>query len=158
MRSAIIYYSYSGNTKKVALELQDYLGKQGSVELIRLRPKDETDSFLAQCNRAFFRQQVPIEDVPLDLKDFDIVCLGTPVWALGPAAAMNTFLKKCVGVENKSIVSFTTYGSGLGNVRCINIMQQAMRKKGARKLCSFSIQQSKVEKEDFILDQIAKVL
>lgn len=158
MRSAIIFYSYSGNTRKVAKELQDYLGKQGSAELIELKAKDETDSFVGQCRRAMFRKEAQIEDVQFDLKGFDLVCLGTPVWAFGPAPAMNTYLKKCTGLENKSITVFTTYGSGTGNGRCVNIIKQTMRVKGAKKFCSFSVQQSRVNNKDFILDQIAKVL
>ena len=158
MRSEIIFYSYSGNTRKVAKELKNFLGKQGSAELIELKAKDETDSFLGQCNRAFLRKEAAIEDVKFDLKDFDVVCLGTPVWAFGPAPAMNTYLKKCSGVENKSVVTFTTYGSGTGKGRCVKIIQDAMSSKGAKKQSDFGVQQSKVDNKDFILDQIAKVL
>lgn len=158
MRAVIVYYSYSGNTKKVALELKSYLEKQGSAELIELKPKDETNSFLGQCGRAMFRKEADIEDARFDLSGFDLVCLGTPVWAFGPVPAMNAYLKKCFGVENKTVVTFTTYGSGTGNSRCLRIMQKAMRKKNAKKFCSFSIQQSKVDNKDFVLDVLAKVL
>jgi len=158
MRFAIIYYSYSGNTKKVAQELKKFLGQQGSVELIELKPKDEINSFLGQCNRAIFRKEAQIENTQFDLSGYDVICLGTPVWAFGPAPAMNAYLKKCFGVENKTVAIFTTYGSGTGNKRCIRIIQDAMRKKGAIKFCSFSIQQFKVNNNDFILDQISKVL
>lgn len=158
MKSAIIYYSYTGNTKKVAVELKNYLGQQGSVELIELKPLDETDSFLGQCKRAALRKEADIEDTKFDLLEFDLVCLGTPIWAFGPAPAMNTYLKKCSGLENKIVATFTTYGSGSGKGRCVRIMQDAMRSKGAKKFCDFGIQQSKVNNKDLILDQIAKVL
>ena len=158
MRAIIVYYSYSGNTKKASLELKRYLERQGSVELVELRPKDETNNFLGQCSRAMFGKEADIEDVTFDLSGFDLICLGTPVWAFGPAPAMNTYLKKCFGVENKSMVTFTTYGSGTGNNRCLRIMQKAMRKKKARKFCSFSIQQSKVNNKDFVWDVLARAL
>ncbi|MFH1622271.1 MAG: NAD(P)H-dependent oxidoreductase [Candidatus Omnitrophota bacterium] len=158
MRFAIIYYSYSGNTKKVAQELKKFLQQQGSVELIELKPKDESNSFLGQCKRAVFKKEAQIEDAQFDLKGYDIICLGTPVWAFGPAPAMNAYVKKCLGAENKTVATFTTYGSGSGNGRCLRIIQEAMRKKGATKFCSFSIQQFKVNNKEFILDQISQVL
>ena len=158
MRFALIYYSYSGNTKKVAEELKKYLEKQGSVALMEIKAKDETDSFLGQCNRAFFKKEAQIEEMRFDLKDYDLVCLGTPVWAFGPAPAMNAYLKECIGAEGKTAVIFTTFGSGTGNGRCIRIIEDALQKKGAKKIRTFSVQQSKVNNKDFVLDQIAKVL
>ncbi len=158
MRFAIIYYSYSGNTKKVAEELKKYLEKQGSVASMEIKAKDETDSFLGQCSRAFFKKEAQIEEIRFDLKDYDLVCLGTPVWAFGPAPAMNAYLEKCSGVEGKTVIAFTTYGSGIGNGRCIHLMEDALQKKGVKKIRTFSVQQFKVNNKDIILDNIAKVL
>lgn len=158
MRSAIIFYSYTGNTRKVAQELQQYLEKQGSVELIELKALDESRSFLGQCRRAFFKQEAKIEDVQCDLSGFNLVCFGTPVWAFGPAPAMNTYLKKCSGLEDTTTAVFTTFGSGMGNGKCIKKIQQALRQKGAKKFCSFSIQQFKVDNKNYILDVVSKAL
>lgn len=158
MKSAIIYYSYTGNTKKVALELKNYLEKQGSVELIEVKAVDETKSFFGQCNRALFKKEATIEDMKFDLSGFDLICFGTPVWAFGPAPAMNTCLKKCFGLENKTAAIFTTYGSGTGNGRCIKIMQRALEPKGVKQFRSFSVQQFKVNDSNFILDKIAEVV
>ena len=108
MKSAIVYYSYSGNTRKVALFLRDYLEKDRTVKLIELNALDEPSSFFGQAQRAFFRQEAKIEHTDFDLSMFDLICFGTPVWAFGPAPAMNTFLKNCFGLENKSAITFTT--------------------------------------------------
>ena len=158
MKSAIIYYSYTGNTRKIALDLRNYLTKQGSVELMELKALDESRSFFGQVRRALFRKEAEIEDTEFDLSRFDLICLGTPVWAFGPAPAMNTFLKKCFGPENKTVVIFTTYGSGTGNGRCIQIIQNLLKQKGVRDFHSFSIQQFKVKDNDFILHTFNRVL
>ena len=158
MKSAIVYYSYSGNTKKVALYLADYLEKHGSVEIIELSAVDESPNFFSQAQRAFFRKEAKIEDVKFDLSGFDLVCFGTPVWAFGPAPAMNTYLKKCFGLENKQAIVFTTYGSGTGNNRCINLMKGIIKPKGAEQIRSFSVQQSKVKDSDFMLSVFNKIL
>ena len=158
MKTIIIYYSYTGNTRKVALDLKNYLAKQGSVEFIELKALDESKSFFGQVKRALFRKEAEIADTEFDLSKFDLICLGTPVWAFGPAPAMNTFLKKCFGVENKTVVIFTTYGSGTGNNRCIRIIKNLLESKSVKQFRSFSVQQFKVNNSDFILDIFNSVL
>jgi flavodoxin len=154
MKSIIIYYSYSGNTKKVAGILGEYLRQKGQVDHLELMCLDESKSFLGQCRRAFAHTKGQVQPLNFDLTNFDLVCFGTPVWAFGPAPAMNTCLDKCPGVENKEIVLFTTYGSGTGNQRCLNYMQNILAKKGARDFKKFSIQQFKVDNKEFVLSVI----
>lgn len=158
MKSIIIYYSYSGNTKQVAGVLSEILSQKGEVEVRELKGLDESDNFLGQVARAFWRKRARIEPVDFELKAFDLICFGTPVWAFGPAPAMNTYLDKCFGIEGKEVVLFTTFGSGAGNGRCLNYMQEILAKKGAEKFKRFSIQQFKVNEQNFILCRIKKVL
>jgi len=71
---------------------------------------------------------------------------------------MNTFLDKCLGLEGKDIVIFTTYGSGAGNSKCLNYMQKILAEKGAKSFKRFSVQQFKVKDKEFVLSEIKKVL
>jgi len=158
MKSAIIYYSYSGNTRKVALFLRDYLDKEGLVRMIELNAMDESPNFFGQAQRAFFRKEAEIENTDFDLSGFDMVCFGTPVWAFGPAPAMNTYLNRCFGLENKSAVMFTTYGSGTGNNHCLNIMENIAKSKGASLIRSFSISRFKIKDNEFVLRAFNSVL
>jgi len=157
MRSAIIYYSFTGNTKKVAGILAEYLRQKGEVELIELKPLDESKSFFGQGRRAFSHTRAKLEPVNFDLSQYDLVCFGTPVWAFAPVPAMNTYLDNCTGVEGKEAILFTTYGSGTGNERCLNYMQDALSKKGAKSFKRFSIQQFKVKNKEFVLSEIARL-
>jgi len=154
VKSAIIYYSYSGNTGEVAGVLAGYLKAKGEAELSELEGLDESDKFLVQASRAFRHKRAEIGPVNFDLSKYDLVCFGTPVWAFGPAPAMNAYLDKCFGIEGKEIVLFTTYGSGTGNQRCLKFMQDILNRKGARQFSSFSIPQFKVKDKEFILSQI----
>ncbi len=154
MKSVILYYSYSGNTRKIAQELRDYLKPGYEVQISELRAKDESANFLGQCQRAFWHKQAEIESGNFDLSAYDLICLGTPVWAFGPAPAVNSFLDKCSGVRGKDAVLFTTYGSGTGNQRCLNYIRDILAKKGARSFKQFSIQQMKVGNKEFVLARI----
>jgi len=157
MKSAVIYYSYSGNTKQVARVLSEFLAAKGEVVQIELIAPDESKSFLVQCRRAFSHARAKITPVNFDLSGFDLICFGTPVWAFGPAPAVNTYLDNCRGLEGKEIILFTTYGSGTGNKRCLKFMQDALGKKGANNFTRFSIQQGKVKDREFVLSKIKEM-
>lgn len=138
----------------MAQALSGYLSQNGEVAEIELKAKDEAGSFLGQCRRAFTRTRAELESADFDLGAYDLICFGTPVWAFGPAPAMNTFLDRCLGIGGKEIVLFTTYGSGTGNNRCLNYMQGILTRKGAKSFQRFSIQQFKVKDKEFILSEI----
>ena len=134
------------------------LREKGQVEIIELKPLDETESFFGQAARAFRRKRARLENVNFDLSQFDLICFGNPVWAFAPVPAMNTYLDNCKGVEGKDIILFTTYGSGAGRERCVNYMQGILARKGAKSFKRFSIQQFKVKDREFVLSEIDKMM
>lgn len=158
MKSIIVYYSYSGNTRKVANFLGEYLKQKGEIQIFELKALDESDKFLGQAGRAFWHKRAEIKPLDFSLQGFDLICLGTPVWAFGPAPAMNTYLDKCSGLEDKEVILFTTYGSGTGNGRCLNYMQKILSQKGTTSFRRFSIQQFKVNDKEFVLSKIQEKL
>ena len=158
MKSIIIYYSYSGNTRSVAGILKEYLSQKGITDTIELKALDESVNFFSQGARAFKKLRAKIEGIDFDLSGYDLICLGTPVWAFGPAPAMNTCLDNCMGIGSKSIILFTTYGSGAGNNRCLNYMQEILSKKGVTDFKRFSIQQRKIKDREFVFLRIKEVL
>ncbi|MEW6170522.1 MAG: flavodoxin [Candidatus Omnitrophota bacterium] len=153
MKTKIIFYSYSGNTRKVASVLSNYLKEKNyEVDFIDLEALDESNSFLGQCRRAFSKTKALIKETNFDLANYDLICISTPIWAFKPAPAVNTFLDKCFNLENKKIILFSTYGSGTGNTKCLNYMEDLLKKKGAKEFARFSVQQFKVKDIDFIRD------
>jgi flavodoxin len=154
VKSAIIYYSYSGNTKKVAGILAEYLKEKYEVNLIELKARDESKNFFGQCNRAFWHKRATIEETNIDLSEYNLVCFGTPVWAFGPAPAMNTYLDMCFGLEGKDAVIFSTYGSGTGKDRCMDHIEKILKKKGVISVRRFSVQQFRIADKEHILSQI----
>ncbi len=158
MKSVIVYYTHTGNTKKAAEILNGLLLGKGAVDVIRLNAKDESDSFFGQAGRAVRHKRAEIEAVEFDLAVYDLLCFGTPVWAFGPAPAMNTYLDECFGLEDKEVILFTTYGSGTGNGRCLKYMRDILNRKGAKQFKNFSIQQQKVKDKEFVVSQINEIL
>jgi flavodoxin len=158
MKSAVIYYSFSGNTSKVAQVLAGYLRDQGEVSIIELKTLDESNKFFMQALRAFRHKKAEIEPADFNLLEYNLVCFGTPVWAFGPAPAMNAYLDKCRGLQGQEVILFTTYGSGTGNGRCLNHMQNILARKGITGFKRFSIQQGKVHDREAVWKAIEKAM
>ena len=158
MKSIIIYYSYTGNTKKIAEKLLDILKQKGEAEIRRLTPTDESDNFFVQAMRAFTGKRATLSDEGFDLSGCDLICLGSPVWAFAPTPAVNTFLDKCQNLDGKDAICFTTYHSGAGVQRCVNAMINSLKKKGAFKISGFNIQQMKIEDANFVEETIQQIL
>ena len=158
MKSLIVYYSYSGNTRHVAQTLKECLAQQGESTLLELTSLDESKSFFGQCRRAFSKVRAKIAEMNFDVSGHDKIYIGTPVWAFKPAPAMNTFLDKCAGLGGKEVILFTTYGSGTGNERCLRYMREIIIKKGAKRIGKFSIQQGHVKDKEFVIARIKEIV
>ena len=158
MKSLIVYYSYSGNTKKVANTLKGFLSKKGSVDTFQLEPEDESKSFLGQCIRAFRKKRAIIEKAPFDTAAYDLICIGTPVWAFAPTPAINTYIDGIKNIRGKDALTFVTYGSGAGVEKCLELMKAALREKGAFKVLDLRIQQFKVDDKEFIYKAAEEVI
>lgn len=156
MKSLIVYYSYTGNTAQVAKKLEELLRRRGEVDTFRLEALDEAESFFGQALRALFRRKARIKQVVQDFSGYDLICLGTPVWAFEPVPAMRTYLDNCTRVDGKRAILFATYGSGAGKERCLNRMEKALKAKGLGQASRFSIQQAKVKDGEFVEKVILK--
>ena len=159
MKALVVYYSFSGNTKKVAESFAEVLRQKGQVELLRLKPEAETRNFFAQCREAIFRRRAKLSpQTSFDVGDYSLLCLGTPVWALAPAPAINSYLEKLSNAAGKRAVIFTTYGSGTGVKRCVQNIKKRLEDKGVSVIDSVNIQGMRAGKRDFVTGEINNAL
>lgn len=158
MKSLIVYYSYSGNTEKVANVLKGVLSKRGETDIVALKPEDESGNFFRQSVRALRKKRAILKEAPFDVARYDLICVGNPVWAFAPTPAINTYIDELKNLKSKNAACFITYGSGTGAKRCLATMRKALKEKGAFKFFSFKIQQNKVDDEDFVRSAIEKAI
>lgn len=109
MKPIILYYSRSGHTEKLAqLIASDMHG-----EIIRITPEKEYRGFRASVIRVMkerMRKKHPSYITPVpDLKDFDPVFVGFPVWAKDMPHFVAEFLSKC-DLSGKTVIPFATFG------------------------------------------------
>lgn len=159
MKTLITYYSFSGNTDKVVNIFADVLRKRGEVVLQRLKPADEIKNFALQCKAAFTGKRAVLEgDMQFDLGQYDLLLIGSPVWAFAPTPSINTYLDKLSGLSGKRAIILLTSGSGTGVGRCFKNIRKALEDKGASRIDEVNIPDRKQKDTEFIASSLEKVL
>ena len=157
MKTVLVYYSYSGNTHRIARLMTEVLkGKGADVTSVRIRPLKEDTNFLIQCREAFLGKKPELYRTLLDLKDYDRIILGSPVWAFKPVPAINTYIEACSSLKDKEVFCFVTYGSGAGKDNTLEHMKKCLEKKGAKVAETLSFQQN--ENDEEVKSKILKVI
>jgi flavodoxin len=158
MKTLVAYYSYSGITEKVVGILKEVLEKKSELRIQRLKPKEEITSFFAQCSAARSKKRCEIEEAQFDASGYDTVIIGSPVWAFAPAPAINTYLDKVTGLNNKKLIVLLTSGSGLGVKVCFKYINNILRSKGVSHITEINISNTKMEDKSFLIESMQKAL
>ena len=159
MRACIIYFSLTDNTHKLAQIIsQELKHKNFDVDLLRLEPVDGAGTFAGQGMTALQRKRVNIGDVNFDLSMYDMIWLGSPVWAFSPAPALNTYLDKCYGLDGKKVVVFYTYGSGTGKGRAVRIVNEMLEHKKIKSSHSLLIAQRDLKNSQAVSNRVNEFL
>ncbi len=111
MKYLVIYYSRTGTTANIAEILVEKM--DASIEkLIESRDRSGVLGYLKSGWEALREKSPQIEGTVNDPAQFDMIIIGTPVWAGNMAPAVRTYIKK-YNREIKNYALFCTYkGSG----------------------------------------------
>lgn len=91
MKTAIIYYTFGGSTKKEA----ERLAAELNAPIYRVKDTRERSlfwSFIAGSYYAMRRRTVPLRPLEADLQEYDRIIIGGPIWAGYPAPAFNSIV------------------------------------------------------------------
>lgn len=91
MKSAILYYSFGGATRKEAAKRAAQNGAD-LFEIVEAKKRGLFSAFLSGCPQALGRKASAINPITLDWSLYDSVTLMAPVWAGCPAPAFNAAL------------------------------------------------------------------
>lgn len=109
MNTCFIYYSYSGITKRLAETVRASCGGD-TVEVIPRQKYNALTAYTLGCIRARNRECDPIDPEVIDVSGYDLIVIGTPVWAFRPTPAINGAIAALKGAEGKKAVVFATCG------------------------------------------------
>lgn len=114
MKTLVVYYSYSGNTKKVV----DMIKEKKNFDVLEIKPvNDYSDDYQKVVDdeeaKMDMNEIIEIKDVNVNLDYYDRILLGTGVWWYKITPAIRSFLNK-YDLKDKVIVPFITNGGWLG--------------------------------------------
>lgn len=91
MKTLVVFYSRSGRTRKVAQALSERL--QADVEEIRdTRKRTGLFGFLVSGFEAWRKKPATILPIEKDPRGYDLVVVGTPVWASNMSSPVRAYL------------------------------------------------------------------
>lgn len=148
MKALVVYYSLTGKTKLVSQVIAEALNAT-LLEIKETKPRKPgpfiylSGSFAALTNRG---SKINLVDV--DLKQYERIFIGSPIWAYRPAPAINTFIYKA-NFEGRSIIPFFTMDGNNAEKALANITAKIERSQG-KVVGSFAITSSGVSDEEII--------
>lgn len=93
MKILIVYYSRGGNTRTVAQALAQAVG--GDIEpIVDMEKRSGFTGFVRSGYEALFSKLTRIGEMRYDPAAYDLVVVGSPVWAGRPSTPSISFLKK----------------------------------------------------------------
>lgn len=110
MKKLIVFYSRTGVTKKAA----EILAKEIDAEIKEIKDKDKREGatgYLRSGYQAMNRKLAEIEQDEKNPNDYELVIIGTPVWADKIPPAIRTYLTRNK-LEKKIGILITMGGSG----------------------------------------------
>lgn len=127
MRTAVVYYSMSGNTEYVAKEI----AAEVPADLIRLVPKKAYPNkgvrkFLWGGKAAIMSETPDLEPYEFDAAAYDRIVFGSPVWASRVAPPLRTFIRdQADALEGKSFAAFLCM-AGSGDQKAYEKLKDAL--------------------------------
>jgi flavodoxin len=127
MKSCVIYFSLTGNTKRFAEAISELLGAPALD--------------ITSCD-------------PSTVTDYDLLIIGTPVMGMQPAPLVSTFVKRLPQGYGKKTIIFCTYAIAKGGV--LKRLERELGAKGYVTILSIGKRGVKQNKADF-KDALAEV-
>jgi flavodoxin len=137
MKPLILFYSLTDKTKLVSQTIAEALPAE-LVEIEEVKPRRRgfmtylTGGFAAITNKGS-----KISPIKVDLKQYDTIFIGSPIWASRPTPAINSFIYK-TNFTGHSIVPFFPMGGNNSDKALENITAKIERSKG-KVISSFAI-------------------
>ncbi|NLO88963.1 MAG: hypothetical protein GX088_01310 [Clostridia bacterium] len=131
MKILIAYYSKTGNTQFVAEKLAEELSKENTVEVKKIELKKPLGIFKGSWE-AIRGKEPEILDLGISPADYDMVCIGCPIWAFNPHPAFNSIVSQCGSLSGIKTAVFATHGGQKKNA--LGKMVERVKDKGAEKV------------------------
>jgi len=146
MKSLVVYYSLTGKTKLVAQVIAEALNAT-LVEIKETKPRKLGPLvYLFGGLAATINRGSKINPIDVDLKQYETIFIGSPVWNSRPAPAINSFIYQ-TNFEGRSIIPFFTMAGDSSEKALANITAKIEKSQG-KVAGSFAVTSYKVSEEE----------
>lgn len=135
MKNLVIYYSRTGNTDTVAKEISKAIN--GDIKKIELN-NNKINFFWAGFT-ASTGKKAKIKTIDLNLKDYDNIFIGSPIWAGKSSTPINTLLDKA-DFSGKKVYVFITQADTKTPSSVYESIAARVEAKGGKVIDSFFVQ------------------
>jgi flavodoxin len=116
MKKLVVFYSFEGNTKLIA----KHIAQEIAADLLELKPQNESTpkgvlKYLWGGKQVIMKEKPQLVPFDKDPCNYDIIFIGTPVWAWSYAPTLNTFFIT-TSLSNKKIALFCCHAGHKGQV------------------------------------------
>jgi len=143
MRTLVVYYSRSGNTRKIAEDISNALGCN-IEELIDTQDRSGALGYMRSVIHAIRKTPAVLDDIKNDPSAYDLVVIGTPVWNMKLSTPVRTYL---VGnqVKFNNVALFCT-ASGPKFDGCVQEIKDIL---GIAPLASLGVRGKEIKDESY---------
>jgi len=129
MKALVVYYSLTGKTKLVAQVVAEALDAR-LLEIKETKPrKPGLSTYVTGGYEAMKNIGSEINPIDVDIRQYETIFIGSPVWASRPAPAINSFIYR-TNFEGRSIVPFFTMGGSNSEKALANMTAKIERSQG----------------------------
>jgi flavodoxin len=114
MKTAVVFYSHDGNCAFVAEQIKAQL----NADMVRLCTEDEKKrggfaKYFWGGVQVFMHKKPALKPYQFDPAAYELIIIGTPVWAASPAPPVQTFLSE-TKISGKKVALFICHAGGKG--------------------------------------------
>ena len=114
MKTLIAYFSFGGNTALAAGLLRSSLNADvHEIKLLKDKKRSGPGKFFWALSQVLGNKRPAVKPFADDINKYDLILLGTPVWAGNPSPALLSFIDQAK-IANKKIALFCTSAGGEG--------------------------------------------
>ena len=124
MKTAVVFYSMHGNVRYVSEKVAKELGAD-LIELIPVKayPDKGAMQFIWGGSAVTFKKKPELEPYSFNTSDYDLVIIGTPVWASNFTPPLRTFFENN-DLTGKKIAVIATSAGG-DSAKCVEAVKAA---------------------------------
>ncbi|MFA5176063.1 MAG: hypothetical protein WC413_02290 [Candidatus Nanoarchaeia archaeon] len=126
MKTLVIFYSRTGTTKKIAENISKKL-KCDIEEIFDCENRVGVKGYIKSGKQATLKKLTKLKDTNKDPSIYDLVIIGTPIWAWNMCCPIRTYITK--NKEHLRKVAFFCTMGGSGANRTFKCMEKLCNKK-----------------------------